>query len=144
MSNNLLLMIASDLFSFCHLGNYLGKFMLLGIKKYCSRLFFYFNFQISFFFACFRSTNDNNSVRSSERVRVGEQNKSNKWASEIIRNEQMLEDECRSANRKNSDKKKENGRKVMLIFLTKFSFFSHLFSVTKKFSQWDFPEIFIL
>ena len=24
--------------SFCHLGNYLGKFLLLGIKKYCSRL----------------------------------------------------------------------------------------------------------
>ena len=34
MSNNLLLKIANDLCSFCHLGNYLGKFL----KKYCSRL----------------------------------------------------------------------------------------------------------
>ena len=38
VSNNLLRKIASDLCTFCNLGNYLGKFLLLGIKRYCSRL----------------------------------------------------------------------------------------------------------
>ena len=38
MSNNLLLKIASDLYTFCHLRNYLGKFLLLGIIRYCTRL----------------------------------------------------------------------------------------------------------
>ena len=38
MSNNLLLKIASDLCSNCHLGNYVGKFLLVGIKRYCSLL----------------------------------------------------------------------------------------------------------
>ena len=38
MSNNLLLKVASDLCSYSHLGNYLGKFLLVGIKSCCSRL----------------------------------------------------------------------------------------------------------